>query len=150
MDRGAWRATPHGVKKSQTRLSDWACMCWVSHLSSSVLLGLSSTLSDPQILPHQKGVPQRVCVQSVQFSSVQSFSHVQFFVTPWTVVQLGLNIFLLKYSWLTALCWSLLYTAKWLSYTHRYIFPQQGLLISNFLWLRSPPQRGEEKRGGWE
>ena len=25
MDRGAWRATGHGVAKSQTRLSDWAC-----------------------------------------------------------------------------------------------------------------------------
>ena len=26
MDRGAWRATVHGVAKSQTQLSDWACM----------------------------------------------------------------------------------------------------------------------------
>ena len=24
MDRGAWRATVHGVTKSQTQLSDWA------------------------------------------------------------------------------------------------------------------------------
>ena len=26
MNRGAWRATVHGVTKSQTWLSDWACM----------------------------------------------------------------------------------------------------------------------------
>ena len=26
MDRGAWRATVHGVAKSQTQLSDLACM----------------------------------------------------------------------------------------------------------------------------
>ena len=26
MDIGAWRATVHGVSKSQTRLYDWACM----------------------------------------------------------------------------------------------------------------------------
>ena len=25
MDRGAWRATVHGVAKSRTRLRDWAC-----------------------------------------------------------------------------------------------------------------------------
>ena len=27
MDRGAWRATIHGVTKSQTRLSDFHCPC---------------------------------------------------------------------------------------------------------------------------
>ena len=26
MDRGAWKATIHGVAKSQTQLSNWACM----------------------------------------------------------------------------------------------------------------------------
>ena len=52
MDRGAWRATVHGVTKSQTWLSD-----------------------------------------SVQFSSVQSLSHVQLFATPWTVAcQASLSI----------------------------------------------------------
>ena len=30
MDRGAWRATVHGVAKSQTRLSDWTELCTIS------------------------------------------------------------------------------------------------------------------------
>ena len=31
MDRGAWRATVHGVSKSQTLLSNWACVCVCAH-----------------------------------------------------------------------------------------------------------------------
>ena len=31
MDRGAWEATVHGVPKSQTWLSNWACSCIVEY-----------------------------------------------------------------------------------------------------------------------
>ena len=33
MDREAWRATIHGVAKSQTRLSDWSDLIWSDYAS---------------------------------------------------------------------------------------------------------------------
>ena len=38
MDRGAWRATGHGVTKSRTQLSNWAQVCWDNILSFNILL----------------------------------------------------------------------------------------------------------------
>ena len=34
MDREAWRAAIHGVTKSQTRLSDWTGLNWMTHINS--------------------------------------------------------------------------------------------------------------------
>ena len=56
IDRGAWQATIHGVTKSQTWLSHWTIQ---SQANNSYLW-------------------------IVTFSSVQSLSHVQLFVIPWT------------------------------------------------------------------
>ena len=41
MDRGAWRATVHGVAKSRTQLTDWACM----HAINCKVVGISHHLS---------------------------------------------------------------------------------------------------------
>ena len=38
MDRAAWRATVHGVAKSQTQLSDWIELNWGIHWTFSVML----------------------------------------------------------------------------------------------------------------
>ena len=132
--------SPWGQKESD--MTEWQSLHVLTQPpSSSMLLGLSSALSDPQILPHQKGV--WVCVRS---SSVQSLSRVWRFATPWTVLQLGLSIF---FNWNIAdlqCCADLCCTVKWLSYTYIYIFPQQGLLISNFVQLKSPPREEDENK----
>jgi len=39
MDREAWRAAVHGVRKSQTRLSDWIELNWTEWY---MMLGISS------------------------------------------------------------------------------------------------------------
>ena len=39
MDREAWRAAIHGVAKSQTRLSDWTELKWITPLYQQKLLG---------------------------------------------------------------------------------------------------------------
>ena len=37
LDRGAWRATVHGVAKSQIWLSDWACTCkYIKYLCKKI------------------------------------------------------------------------------------------------------------------
>ena len=56
MDRGAWRATVHGVAESQTRLSDTVC----SHTHTHMRVSLMKSLKDYRILP----------LSSVQKSSV--------------------------------------------------------------------------------
>ena len=38
MDRGAWRATVHGITKSQTRLSDFPRKMWKALLEAAVHL----------------------------------------------------------------------------------------------------------------
>ena len=63
MEKGAWRATVHGVTKSGPRLSDWACMHahsnwqrlwsasplnWYQKFHGSVLLIASLSLPEPQ------------------------------------------------------------------------------------------------------
>ena len=46
MDRGALQATVHGVTKSWTRLSDWACMhSWILHRPCHWLLYVKNLLS---------------------------------------------------------------------------------------------------------
>ena len=42
-DRGAWRATVHGIKKSWTKLSNWECMC-VRYCTNYFLRIIASTL----------------------------------------------------------------------------------------------------------
>ena len=37
MDREAWRAPVHGVAKSQTQLSDWTELNWVTDILFSVV-----------------------------------------------------------------------------------------------------------------
>ena len=57
MDRGAWRATVHGVAKSQTRLSQGACTHVASHSvprgmdirMESTDLKLEDLLQDPEL-----------------------------------------------------------------------------------------------------
>ena len=44
MDRGAWRATVHGVAKSQTRLSDQQTQCYLGAFSVPETIGFSSFL----------------------------------------------------------------------------------------------------------
>ena len=43
MDREAWRAAVHGVTESQTQLSDWTELTWLSHGTDSE--GKTSVLS---------------------------------------------------------------------------------------------------------
>ena len=45
MDRGAWRATVHGVTKSQARLSDPAC----THVHSNMLYFISGTEAEGKV-----------------------------------------------------------------------------------------------------
>ena len=52
MDRGAWRATVHGVTKSRTRLSDWHVH--VGHLASCLQLMPSfSPMPTPTYTPNK-------------------------------------------------------------------------------------------------
>ena len=87
MDREAWHAAVHGVTKSQTRLSDWTDDeeedCW-SYKCIRITL-------------EEKFVKYiyEYCIISynIFFSSVQSLSCVQLFVTPWTAAcQASLSI----------------------------------------------------------
>ena len=83
MDRRAWRDAVHGVTKSWTRLSDWTELnCSLTFLTSCWTQGPVS-LSDFLILLVKKKVAKRL--QRInRFSSVQSLSLVQLFVSPWT------------------------------------------------------------------
>ena len=47
MDRGAWWATVHGVAKSRTQLSDWACM----HNPSSTSVHIMHSANSPWLFP---------------------------------------------------------------------------------------------------
>ena len=68
MDKKGWRAAVHGVAKSQTWLVDWIELNWTEHWFPLLF-------------------------SSVQFSSVQSLSHVWFFAIPWTTThQASLSI----------------------------------------------------------
>ena len=71
MDREAWHAAFHGVTKSWTWLSDWTELNWRSK-SNHDLNKFFTTIFLDSIYMH-----------SVQFSSVQSLSHVRLFVNPW-------------------------------------------------------------------
>ena len=97
MDRWAWQVTVHGVTKSQTRVNYWTTTGATKFLRCSPSCSLSSS--------------QRYCLSSCnlyflifisftfaeiiekvplwldQFSSVQSFSRVQLFATPWTAAR---------------------------------------------------------------
>ena len=44
MDREAWRAAIHGVAKSQTRLSNWSDLIWLSPLATINLFSMSVSL----------------------------------------------------------------------------------------------------------
>ena len=46
-DRGAWQATVHGVTKSQTRLSDWACTHGRTDAAGRWAFTVSSLWADP-------------------------------------------------------------------------------------------------------
>ena len=52
MDRGAWRATVHGVAKSQTRLKQLNTHTTHTFSLSSPLSVLSSSISD--VIPHKE------------------------------------------------------------------------------------------------
>ena len=45
MDRGAWRATIHGVAKSRTRLSDWATELNWTELNWTECIDVDTTVS---------------------------------------------------------------------------------------------------------
>jgi len=75
MDRGAWQTTVRGVSKSQTQLSNWAHQ--------------ESILYREQTYGHgERGGEGEMYRESntetyIQFSSVQSLSHVRLFASPW-------------------------------------------------------------------
>ena len=91
MNREAWRATVHGVAKSQTRLSNWTeslliiCISVLSIVIRKILYnefpgGVISKEPTSQCRRHH-------------YCSVQLLSHIQLFVTPWTVAhQASLSI----------------------------------------------------------
>ena len=69
MDWEVWRATVHGVAKSQTRLSDWTELKLLNGFKKACRTGF------------------------IQLGSVQLLSRVQLFVTPWTAAgQTSLSI----------------------------------------------------------
>ena len=79
MDRGAWKATVHGVEESQTRLSDWAQH--ITHIFCYLVL--SQCLF--QLATNNIRKPNNVYeVFTPVFSTVQSLSRVQLFATQWT------------------------------------------------------------------
>ena len=71
IDREAWCAVIHGVAKSRTRLSDWTELMKVKEESEKA--GLKFNIQKTKIMASGP----------IQFSSVQSLSRVQLFVTPW-------------------------------------------------------------------
>ena len=77
-DREVWPAAVHGVAKSWTWLCDWT--------TRSPRLGCLVLRAQCPLYPG-------VWRFSVQFSSVQSLSHVRFFATPWTSARDPLNVF---------------------------------------------------------
>ena len=92
-DRGAWRATAHGVAKSQTRLSTHMKICISEFAGGLYPLGESNTRfpkypSEPLVQlvkKHWFGKCQRPILLSKDIAvvAVQSPSHVQLFATPW-------------------------------------------------------------------
>ena len=83
-DREAWCAAVHGVANSRMQLSDWTELNW-TFMSAQSIKYHELLLFMQQIKNHG--------IQSHQFSSVQSLSHVRLFVTPWTAAcQASLSI----------------------------------------------------------
>ena len=80
MDGGAWWATVHGVAKSWTRLSDFT-------FTFHSLFYKFKLQKIPKVTHNKKNANSyyEILILSYQFSSVQSLSRVQLFVTPWTV-----------------------------------------------------------------
>ena len=78
MDREAWRAAVHGVPKSQTWLSDWIELNWVSETLVDLRFWRTWLSLNPLVV--------HVSRSSLYLCSVLSlFSCVRFFATPWTV-----------------------------------------------------------------
>ena len=81
MDREVWRAAAHGVARNWTRLSNWTKLNW--KVPSMPLISFhyhSSSWSYKN---------KKCCI----ISSVQSFSHIRLFATPWvTAHQASLSI----------------------------------------------------------
>ena len=112
MDRGAWRATDHGVTESRTWLSTHTQH--MRGLTKTLLrLTLKATvilksifpffaiLSSQTIKEYQKALDSKSwklmitlsISKVIQISSVQSLSHVRLFATPWTAAhQASLSI----------------------------------------------------------
>ena len=63
MDRGAWRATVHGVTKTQTRLRDWQStfsaegFTWVTTSSFSLAVAAPSMLQEARARAKLTGAP---------------------------------------------------------------------------------------------
>ena len=77
MDGGAWWATVHGVAKSWTRLSDFT-------FTFHSLFYKFKLQKIPKVTHNKKNANSyyEILILSYQFSSVQSLSRVQLFVTP--------------------------------------------------------------------
>ena len=75
MDREAWSAAVHGVARSQTWLSNWTELNWISDLSypTSLVLHLDKHIY--------------ITILIFTLSSVPSFSHVWLSATPWTAAR---------------------------------------------------------------
>ena len=86
MNRGAWRATVHGVAKSRTRLSTHTSMsCFLLQARGRQRHSLfnADTLQESHKPIAHRGI-----------SVVQSPSHVRLHVTPWTAAcQVSLSVF---------------------------------------------------------
>ena len=89
MNRGAWWATIHGVAKSWTRLSNSATTIPI-HVLSHVLLNTCTHKTKPAVLNSQGTfifffLYTHTHTHTHIFIVVHSLSHVQLFVTSWTV-----------------------------------------------------------------
>ena len=103
MDRGAWRATVHG---SQRVKQDWVTNTHTQHINKlNYTHGRQDSSEDNHQRPNSGQWPNSwkslslfpkivgIILPLIQFSSVQSLSHVWLFATPWTTAhQASLSI----------------------------------------------------------
>ena len=93
MDREAWSAAIHGVAKSRTWLSDWTELNRIYQLFYLFMKCILFLNNSPFVIPKAGWLINSICcwytlvklINLVCVCLLSCFSHVQLFVTPWTV-----------------------------------------------------------------
>ena len=104
MDRGAWRAAIHGVTKSRTQLSDWACTCRNTY-TYVIRYMYSYTIIPPY--PWTLNLQ----IQRASYYTIYTTHKGQLSITVcvWKMQEFGLILCYFSCVWLSATLWTVAY-----------------------------------------